>query len=411
MNRTHSRILTGILLFALLFYVYATLLSLIYGPEAASLSMACRWDCGWYKAIIEHGYVSVIPPTPQDEHHSNVAFFPLFPLLGGWVSSLLSISSDFALPLVSLSFALGICILLPNLTSRKRLLFLAAYPATFYLFVAYSESVYCFFLFAGVLMLLRRGQGNAGFLYLAALLAGIGLGLTRLTGFVIPGGVFGLAVVGMLLKRVEFDRRLLMISGLWTLGAVGGAASFFIFAQMKFGVWNLYFETLHIGWHKDVSFSGFFYYFGRAVLKNVLPPLFARDPVRMSWIITADTLIALTAVLVTESRRFAADATKKAAKKIDADRFLRFALLAGAFVHLMITTLGDSGDLHRWGNGMRYTMPVFYLLVFLWDESWTPRFLAERPKWRRNLFIGMLFFWIPYQLYYVYLFTQTNWVS
>jgi hypothetical protein len=56
-------------------------------------------------------------------------------------------------------------------------------------------------------------------------------------------------------------------------------------------------------------------------------------------------------------------------------------------------------------------MPVFYLLVILWDESWTPRFLVDRPKWRRNLFIGMLFFWIPYQLYYLYLFTQTIWVS
>jgi hypothetical protein len=148
--------LTGLLFFAMILFVYATLLTLIYGQGAASLSMGCRWDCGWYKAIIEHGYVSVIPPTPQDEHHSNVAFFPLFPSLGGWVSSLFSISSDVALPLVSLLFAFGICALLPNLASRKRMLLLAAYPATFYFFVAYSESVYCFFLFAGVLMLLKR---------------------------------------------------------------------------------------------------------------------------------------------------------------------------------------------------------------------------------------------------------------
>jgi hypothetical protein len=384
--------LTGLLFFAMILFVYATLLTLIYGQGAASLSMGCRWDCGWYKAIIEHGYVSV---------------FPLFPILGGWVSSLFSISSDVALPLVSLLFAFGICALLPNLASRKRMLLLAAYPATFYFFVAYSESVYCFFLFAGVLMLLKRREGNPGFLYAATVFAGVGLGLTRLTGFVIPGGVFGLAVVATLLKRIELDRRLLWISGLWTLGAICGAASFFIFSQLKFGVWNLYFQTLNIGWHKEVSISGFFYYFGRAVLKNVLPPLFARDPVRMSWIVTADTIITLGAVLVVEACRFGRAATRK----VDADRFLRFALLAGGFVHLMITTLGDSGDWHRWGNGMRYTMPVFYLLVILWDESWTPRFLVDRPKWRRNLFIGMLFFWIPYQLYYLYLFTQTIWVS
>jgi hypothetical protein len=402
-----SRILTGILLFAAIFYAYTTLLALLYGPDAISLSMGCRWDCGWYKAIIQHGYVSTIPPTPQDEHHSNVAFFPLFPMLGAAVGSLLSISSDLALPLVSVVFAFGIWLLLPSLTTRKRLYLLAAYPASFYFFVAYSESVYCFCLFAGVLVLLKRRSAPFGLLAVAALGAGLGLGLTRLTGFVIPGAVFGLAVLGVLFCRVDTDRRLLLLSGLWTFGAVLGAASFFYYAYAKFGVWNLYFQTLDIGWHKEVSLRGFFYYFGRALTKNLLPPLFARDPVRMSWILTADTIVALTAVLVYEGRRLVRAATGK----IDADRFLRLALLAGSFVHLMITTTGDSGDWHRWGNGMRYTMPVFYLLVFLWDDAWWPKFLANRPKWRRNLYAGLLAFWIPYQLYYLYLFTQTAWVS
>jgi hypothetical protein len=401
-----SRIFLGFSIFAGLFLAYAILLSVIYGPSQVSLATGCHWDCAWYQSIIRNGYVSEIPPTAQDINRSNVAFFPLFPLIGGWFSRIFSIPSEAALPLVSIVFAFGIFGMLPFLTDRKRVALIFAYPAVFYFFVGYSESVYCFFLFAGLLLLFRRRYVPVALGILGMLVVGFALGLTRLTGFVIPGGVFGMLVLGLLCRKANPDRKLLVLSAFWTLGAVLGIAAFLAFSQAKFGAWNLYFQTLNIGWHKEMSVWGFTKTFSRAVLKNVLPPWFARYPTRMSWMINADTILLYGYVIYLEAKALLGNVVR-----FTSERALRFSLLAAGFVHVMITTLGDSGELHRWGNGMRYTMPAFFVLVFLWDPEWTFPWLKARPKVRKYLYFGMFAFWIPYQLYYLYLFTQTVWVS
>lgn len=395
-----SRVWVGLSVFAAALLAYAAFLALIYGPSGVSLSTGCHWDCGWYQSIVRNGYVSEIPPTVQDLDRSNVAFFPLFPLLGRLAAEVFSLPSESALPLVSILFAAGIFTLLPFLASRRKSLLLLAYPATFYFFVAYSESVYCFLLFAGFLLLFRRGPIPALFGF------GFALGLTRLTGFLVPAGVFGCLVVGLGTRKIAFDRRLFALSAAWTAGAIFGAGSFFAYSQVKFGAWDLYFQTLNVGWRKEVSVSGFFRYFSRALLKNVFPPYFAKDPTRMSWMITADTIVLYGYALFREGKTLLASA-----RSLPAEKLLRFGCLAAGLAHLLVTTLGDSGELHRWGNGMRYAMPAFYLLVFLWDEAWTPEFLKARPALARGLYRALLLFWVPFQFYYLYLFTKTTWVS
>lgn len=402
-----SWIFPGFPIFFGVLAVYVVFLSLMSGPASLTLATACHWDCGWFSSIARNGYVSPVPPLAQDVEHSNVAFFPLFPMLGRLLVQLFSIPASSALPLVALAFALPLCVLLPTLTNRKRLIFLLAYPATFYFFVAYTESLYCFSLFMGFWLLFRRSEYSAGMLYPAIFLAGLGLGATRLSGFVIPVAVFGIWFLAWIFGRAPTERRFPRLAGVWAAGAVAGIGGFFLYCHWKFGAWNLYLQTLDIGWNKEVSVSGFFRYFFRALLKNIFPYWFAKDPTRMSWIVTADTLVAYGYVIFLESRRI----FSMGRKPIDSSTLLRFGILAGGLGHILMTTLGDSGEFHRWGNGMRYTMPALYLLVFVWDADWTPKWLVNRPVWRRNLFIATLVLWIPYQLYYLYLFTQNFWVS
>src|SRR4051794_12578006 len=47
-----------------------------------------RADGFWYASIVDRGYVSTVPPTPQDKESSNVAFFPAYPLAARTIKAL-----------------------------------------------------------------------------------------------------------------------------------------------------------------------------------------------------------------------------------------------------------------------------------------------------------------------------------
>lgn len=47
--------------------------------DAGVAGALCRWDCGWYLGIAEHGYTAL--EDPEQPGATNFAFFPLFPLL------------------------------------------------------------------------------------------------------------------------------------------------------------------------------------------------------------------------------------------------------------------------------------------------------------------------------------------
>lgn len=409
-----NRTFQGFLLFLALSYAYFLTLTLIYGSENLGLNLLCKWDCGWYKAIIRNGYISTIPPVPQQENISNVAFFPLYPAIGRMLGELLGITSDFALPLTSILFSIGTFLMLPSLVQDdsgrpdwKRLALLGAYPATFYLWVGYSESVYIFFLVLALLSF--RMKSDYGPIF--AVLSGVSMGLTRLTGFIIAGAVAGMMGLGWFFTsrtKSTFPSRTM----LWLMGSIIGAGSFFLFCHLKFGAWNLYFQTLDIGWNKEFTISGFFSFFFRAIQKNIFPPWFVRDPVKMSWLINADLILLYSYVLFIESKAvWSLRKNLEAAKKLLETRMLKISLLIGGFTHLLITTIGDSGDWHRWGNGIRYSMPTFFLLVILWDKAWIPGWLESRPKLKQGLYYALIAFWVPYQLYYLFLYTRQVWVS
>jgi len=51
------------------------------------LGPLCRWDCGWYLGIAEHGYSP--HEDPAQPGATNFAFFPLYPLLVRFVAPLI----------------------------------------------------------------------------------------------------------------------------------------------------------------------------------------------------------------------------------------------------------------------------------------------------------------------------------
>ena len=48
-------------------------------PHDSWVDLLCRWDCGWYLGVAEHGYSTIEDPAQPGA--TNFAFFPVYPLL------------------------------------------------------------------------------------------------------------------------------------------------------------------------------------------------------------------------------------------------------------------------------------------------------------------------------------------
>jgi hypothetical protein len=413
-----TNVRAGLGLFILLALIYAAVL--FFAPTGFSPAVLCQWDCAWYVSILSRGYVSTVPPIAQSLDQANVAFFPLYPFVGREFARLFALAPEVALPILSFLFAAGVFFVSGRILdtrrdplARKKLLLLAVYPASFYLFVGYSEALYIFFLLlafyaADRAMRLPSRESRIWLTILA--LSAFFLGLTRLTGFVIGSGAAAVCFLAGFFRSYPQPRFAPVGTGrapfVWATFSILGVATFFAYCQTKFGVWDLYFRTLDVGWNKEASITGFFRFFFRAIQKNILPHWFAKEPMRMSWVITADTIVVFIYVLFVEGKRL-----WRSRLDAKATRIFAYGVLAAAFAHLLITTIGDSGGYHRWRNGMRYTMPAFFLLVLLWEESWLPEALAKRPRFKRGLWYACLSLFVPYQIYYFWLFVRGGWVS
>lgn len=139
-----------------------------------------RWDSGWYRDIIKEGY------SYNPEKQSNVAFFPLYPLLVKIISSVFFISSDIAGILLSnilLFFALFFVYKISSVYLKKRgtervLILMLIFPTSFFYSCFYTESLYLLTTAASFWFFLKKQYFFAGiFGFLAS--------LTRVTGVLI----------------------------------------------------------------------------------------------------------------------------------------------------------------------------------------------------------------------------------
>lgn len=220
-------------------------------PHAAYLSLF-QWDSVWYYSIVESGYNAV----SNSHGEANVGFFPGYPFLTGQIRALTGLPSVEALLLTAQlscwAFWSYLLLLLSSWGTPRRIalavvLCVLAYPAAFFLVAGYSESLFLACTLGFLYWSERAGRLAAAI----AAVHGFGMTATRLVG--LPLAIYPLArtllgaastsgsSLGDLLQRCTMP----LLIGLAT---VSGSLSFFVFCQVRFGCWNLYVLTQHIGW-------------------------------------------------------------------------------------------------------------------------------------------------------------------
>lgn len=149
-------------------------------PEFPHLPYWVRWDSIWYISIFKYGYFL----SPGNE--SNVAFFPLFPLIWKSVATVLPFNFITIGLVLANIFALAAFITIYRAISirydasvaLKTLVALAVFPSSFFLISLYTESLFLFLV--GLFFLFLFSNRPVA----AAIVAGIA-GATRPTGILL----------------------------------------------------------------------------------------------------------------------------------------------------------------------------------------------------------------------------------
>ena len=124
----------------------------------AWLGLWQRFDVNWYMSVAENGYGSI----PGDDHYP-----PLFPLLIRLTKPIFGNAFIAGLVISHLATLYALKLLLDlfskNLAGRNTLLYFLIYPTSFYLFSAYTESVFLVTALLALSAMQKRSWGWAGF--------------------------------------------------------------------------------------------------------------------------------------------------------------------------------------------------------------------------------------------------------
>jgi hypothetical protein len=143
----NSIMLAGIHLL-IYFCLYCVLSFLGFIKGSPSNATIIHWDAFWYQNIVNNGY------SFAEGHQSNIAFFPLFPML--WKVMHLSPICTSLLNLVLMISGMMVLRKLYNLSAREFMLLLSV-PALFYCYIPYSEAT---FFLAGTLIIYGLQRDN-----------------------------------------------------------------------------------------------------------------------------------------------------------------------------------------------------------------------------------------------------------
>ena len=255
-RRSLTPLLAGLIVTLLQIAIAVALLA----PEdalAGRYSALLQHDSYWFMNIIDRGYQTIVPPIDHKVMEvSNVAFFPAYPLIAGFVHYALKLDGATALLITAQLAAWGFWSYFflfckrwdvsPSLQTCGALL-IAAHPAAFFLVAAYSESLFL--------------MGLAGFIYWSteegrtakvwAAVHGMLMSATRIVGVVCAAFpvVRSLFRTGwrILLEPRRWIRELGPAIAL-TLIAASGAIAFSLYSQARWGRWDIYMLTQAAGW-------------------------------------------------------------------------------------------------------------------------------------------------------------------
>jgi Mannosyltransferase (PIG-V) len=208
---------TIVLYLASCFFVYGfgQVAHWIEGIQQGRLVYDCKWDCGWYGSIADHGY-QYVPEAHSGGDAANWAFFPLFPMSAAVVEHLLRLDPLSATVLASRLELFGAIFafllwLRPYFDNNNERYFAGALvalnPYVIYAHAGYSEPLYFMLACLGFWALDRHKWILAG-------LFGAGLSANRLVGL-----LFSLVYLIVALRDVGWrgiikDRSLRILTGL-----------------------------------------------------------------------------------------------------------------------------------------------------------------------------------------------------
>ena len=211
----------------------------------------CRWDCGWFRRIVEHGYPIV----------ENAKVFPLLPLIGWSVEKVTGLHHVIVFIIVANVCSLASYFVIYRLfeeasdtdSARWGLIAFAAYPFAFFQACAYPESM-MILATAGSLLLAKRGKH-----LWAGLVLGLGVMARHLT---LSGGTA--LIAAHIRQRGIHPKKLLLnwgILGLLIPWAFLGAFSYYLWWTTgdALAFWN----SRTIGWNDWV------WYGARQVVMNI----------------------------------------------------------------------------------------------------------------------------------------------
>ncbi|MCZ8036650.1 MAG: hypothetical protein O9276_00560 [Microcystis sp. LE17-20A] len=193
-------------------------------PDNHYLDSFFRWDSGWYNGIIQGGY------SYNTEKQSNVAFFPLYPILVKAIASLTSLSvpiSGLLLSNLCLILALFFVYKISNIYLNKRgcekvLILMLVFPTSFFYSCFYTESLYLLTTAACFYFFLNKKYFWSGFF-------GFFASLTRVTGVIIFLA-FAIELLWKYLKKKELPKR----ESLFLLLIPCGLIAYMVFLAWKF---------------------------------------------------------------------------------------------------------------------------------------------------------------------------------
>ncbi|MEW6402216.1 MAG: mannosyltransferase family protein [Chloroflexota bacterium] len=162
-----------------------------------------RWDAGHYYSIAAEGYA---------KHPEDAGFFPLYPLLVGFLSRATGTSIAIIGFLVS-NVSLLISTLLfyriarnikdDHIFALRSVLAMLVFPTSFFYFALYAESLYLLFALVGTYLALEKRQ---------FVTSGLALGISSLARPV--GWLLDIVLVGEFVRRKEFSVKALVSLGL-----------------------------------------------------------------------------------------------------------------------------------------------------------------------------------------------------
>lgn len=230
----------------------AVLLLAPQGPVSWRYSTLNQHDSFWLMNIVNRGYQTIVPPSSHKVMEvSNTAFFPAYPAIAALFHYGFRLGTDDALLVAAQAAAWGFWtyffLLCERWTLSPKLQFFGAlsilsHPAAFFLIAGYSESLFLMMLLG--LIYWSSAEGRAA--QILAAVHGFFLSATRIVGVpcaLIPV-VHSFATKGLSLRNLQRHLPAAVVSFV----AMLGAASVFVFSQLRWGHWDIYMLTQSAGW-------------------------------------------------------------------------------------------------------------------------------------------------------------------